>query len=66
MERLRLTFADPRTGTKHELRVPNIATALIVADINLDRGLAELAVGERVLARLERQGRDHAPFWQVS
>ena len=40
-------------------------TALLIADINIDKGAAEIWDGERRLARLRKRGGDHASFWEV-
>ncbi len=66
MQRLTVNFAPHLGIASQYLDVPDITTALVVAQINLDRGTAEIRDGERVLARLEKQGRELAPFWLVS
>lgn len=65
MQRLTVNFAPHHGFAAQFLDVPDITTALVVAQINLDCGTAEIRDGERVLARLEKQGRDPAPFWRV-
>ena len=47
------------------LSVPDMTTALIVAQLNADHGLTEIRSGERVLATLEKRGHGIAPFWHV-
>ena len=51
-------------GMRLSLSVPDVITALIVADINIPNGEVELWDGEQQLARLHREtGR--SGFWQV-
>ncbi|MGB3166458.1 MAG: hypothetical protein WBA68_06750 [Alteraurantiacibacter sp.] len=66
MQSLRVSFTQPGTDTRRELDVPDVTTALVVAQINSAGGQAELKSDDRVIARLERQGRTLAPFWHVS
>lgn len=66
MQRYTLTFAPNGAAARHSLDVPDLPTALIVADINLDQGRAEIRDGQRLLATLEKQGRHTAPYWRVS
>lgn len=65
MQELTVNFAPDRGQEWHRMSVPNITTALVVAQINLDHGLVQIRDGERVLATMEKQGRGIAPFWQV-
>ncbi len=65
MQRLRLDLASGPGDSGHSLDVPDIVTALVVADINLERGVARIHDGDRLVATLEKQGRGAAPFWQV-
>ncbi|QZH74164.1 MAG: hypothetical protein JY451_10485 [Erythrobacter sp.] len=66
MQRYTLTFGPAGEAARHSLDVPDLPTALVVADINLDQGRAEIREGERLLATLEKQGRNAAPYWRVS
>ncbi|MBX7539881.1 hypothetical protein [Qipengyuania sphaerica] len=43
----------------------DVHTALAIADINVERGSAELWDGERRLGRLTKHGGDHATFWEI-
>ncbi len=45
--------------------VPDITTALLVADINLVRGRAEIWEGEKRLANIARGSYGPLPLWQV-
>ncbi len=65
MQRLQVSFGVDGSATRQSLEVPDLVTALIVAEINMGPGLAEIRDGERLVARLERHGRTHAPFWTV-
>jgi len=66
MQRLRIDFASESATGGHSMDVPDMATALVVADINMERGVARIHDGERLLATLEKQGRASAPYWRVS
>ncbi|RJY09111.1 hypothetical protein [Aurantiacibacter aquimixticola] len=65
MQRLQIALTPHRQRAQQVLDVPNIGTALIVADINLGHGTAQIMDGENVLATLDKQGSDTAPFWLV-
>ena len=67
MGRIQLAI-EPASGSlqdRIELEVPDEATALLVADINLHDGAAELRDGERVIAKLTKHGGPRATFWEV-
>lgn len=66
MRRLTVNFPVHHGTASQHLDVPDIITALVVAQINMDRGTAEIRDGERVLATIEKQGGELAPFWRVS
>ena len=66
MQRLRLDFQSGSTSGSHSLDVPDIVTALVVADINMERGVARIHDGDRLVATLEKQGQRTAPFWRLS
>lgn len=65
MQRLHVNFTNEGSLVPQSLDVPDITTALVVAEINMGQGPAEIRDGERLLARLEKRGRSHAPFWCV-
>lgn len=67
MQRLRLEFSSQAgpTAPRHCFDVPDMATALLVADINLERGFAEVLDGDKRLARLEKRGEAGRTYWQV-
>lgn len=68
MGRIQLSLKS-QTGDPNEridLEVLDEATALLVADINLDEGAAELRDGDRVIAKLTKRGSPEAAFWEVS
>ena len=48
-----------------EFDVPSLHIALVVAGINAGDGPAEIRDGDRVVARLRRQGSGTGSFWQV-
>lgn len=45
--------------------VPDISIALVVAEINMERGTAEIRHGETLLATIEKIGPNQAPYWRV-
>ena len=47
------------------LDVPDLATALIVADINIASGGARIFEGDRFVAKIEKQSPRQAPYWLV-
>lgn len=67
MQRYRIEYSEigDTGGQRTCLPVPDIATALVVADINLANGIAELREGETLVARLEKRGQQCATFWHV-
>lgn len=66
MQDLTLRFCPEGAAEEHSLHVPDITTALVVAQINADDGSAEIREGERLVATLEKRGHSQAPFWVVS
>ena len=68
MGRYRLEFIDEQgnTGARQSFPVPDIITALAVADINMLHGIAEVIDGDKVVATLEKRGRNTGTFWHVS
>ncbi|MEZ5680375.1 MAG: hypothetical protein R3E14_03670 [Erythrobacter sp.] len=67
MRRIQLSIEVDRCGRDGllELDVLDEATALLVADINVRSGSAEMWDGDRRLARLTKHGGAHATFWQL-
>ena len=49
-----------------ELDSASVEAALLVADINLTRGSAELFADGKRIARLVKRGTGHAPFWELA
>jgi len=66
MQRLRIDFVPDAATAVHSLDVPDMVTALVVADINMEGGTARIHRGDRLVATLEKQGRGGAPYWRVS
>ena len=64
--RLEFSYDGSPVGERHSIAVPDVATALVVADINVAHGVAELRDGERLVAKLEKQGRVGKSWWAVS
>lgn len=56
--------ADDKTATL-ALQSPTIGLAMVVADINLTAGAAEIWEGPKRIARVEKQAVSGAPFWKV-
>ncbi|MFB0613442.1 hypothetical protein [Aurantiacibacter poecillastricola] len=65
MQRYQVSF-DHGNAEEHSLDVPDLVTALVVADINLTSGTAQILEGEKVLARIEKRGNGSSPYWHVS
>ncbi|MCB2066864.1 MAG: hypothetical protein KDE55_23375 [Novosphingobium sp.] len=67
MQRLRLEFvlAGDHSGRRQCFDVPDVTTALVVADINQAQGVAELHRGAQRVARLERRGSNGRTYWHV-
>lgn len=66
MQRLRLKFASETSDGTLSFDVPDISTALIVAEINQANGHAEIHDGSRLVATLERRSGPAAPYWRIS
>lgn len=66
MPRLTLSLTPKPGAEAQQMDVPDVATALVVADINLTDGSAQLLDGDRLIATLERTSHGHAPFWRVN
>jgi hypothetical protein len=67
MERFSLVIHDDRaSAAKLRLTAPSIKLALLVADINMTRGVAEIWRGGKLLARFrKRHGLSH-PLWELA
>ena len=67
MHRIQLSIDNPGADQTGPLKfdVLDEATALLVAEINVVEGWAELWDGSRRLARLTRHGTPQTTFWQV-
>lgn len=60
---------DPGAGEAHELIVfdtPDVNTALLVTDINIGSGTAEIWHEGHRLARLRKRRGDRRGLWEVS
>jgi len=68
MTDLRIEYLANGVGAtqRHTIPVPDVATALVVAQMNHPTGEVELWQGDRQLARLERQQGDLSPLWIVN
>lgn len=68
MSDLRIEYFAAGEGAteRHSVPVPDVQTALIVAQMNSPDGEVELWEGERQLARLHRQQGDLSPLWMVN
>ncbi|GAA5061460.1 hypothetical protein GCM10023208_30820 [Erythrobacter westpacificensis] len=65
MQRLQLDFQAGSDGARQSFDVPDIATALVVADINLADGKASIRDGEKLVARLEKRHVGGSSYWRV-
>lgn len=67
MANLRIEYLarDGAEPQRQSISVPDVQTALIVAQINSPQGAVELWDGEVHLARLESQQGDLSPLWRV-
>jgi hypothetical protein len=68
MTNLRIEYLSGAEGIpeRRTIPVPDIATALVVAQLNSPDGMVELWEGDRQLAVLERQRGDLSPLWRVN
>jgi len=67
VNRYRIEFHSNGTGKQPTcLMAPDIQTALVVAEINMAGGSAELWDGDRHLAWLQRQPGTQSAYWRVS
>ncbi len=67
MSDLRIEYLGTGDGApqRHSVPVPDVQTALIVAQMNSPDGEVELWEGEKQLARFQRQQGDLSPLWLV-
>lgn len=63
---IRLPAAGPEEKGAGPLRCPTIGLAMVVTEINLTSGAAEIWDGSKRIARLEKQPATGAPFWKVN
>ena len=63
--RIEYTSQGRNPGERLSMHVPDVRTALIVADINHPHGEVELWDGERQLARLHREDGGKSSYWQI-
>ena len=47
------------------IEAPDVSTALLIADINVSAGSAELWQEGKRLSRLTKHGRGHATYWEI-
>lgn len=57
--------SEDRDSPDTELDSASVEAALLVSDINLKRGTAELFADGKRIARLTKRGSGHAPFWEL-
>ncbi len=65
MQRYQVNFGHGTSAPGLSLDVPDLKTALIVADINLERGTARILSGDTLIAKVEKRGQHQAPYWVV-
>ncbi len=67
MHRIQLSIDNGTDAGEEPLRMEacDAAAALLVADINVQSGSAELWDGNRRLARLIKHSGPHATFWEI-
>ncbi len=67
MDRVGLVIHDD-ADSHHRLRLeaPSVKVALLVADINMDSGVAEIWREGRLLARMRKRHGLHHPLWEVA
>jgi len=67
MERVRLVIHDDADSrSRLQLDAPTVTAALLVADINMDGGVAELWREGRLLARMRKRHGLHHPLWEMA
>jgi hypothetical protein len=66
MQHLRIEFPSTvDAGQVHRFDVPDVTTALVVAQINHPGGAVALWDGDQQIAILSSQGDGPSPLWQV-
>ena len=67
MQHLRIEYpsSQPGSARRISLDVPDVTTALVVAQINQPGGDVELWDGDRQIAVLRGHGDGLSPLWQV-
>lgn len=66
MQRYELRIDRRGAAQAISLDVPDLATALIVADISIGCGAAHIMDGERIVATIEKQSPAQSPYWRVA
>jgi hypothetical protein len=67
MERYRLVIhSDADTASRLSLDAPSVKLALLVADINMSGGVAELWREGKLLARLRKRHGLRHPLWELA
>lgn len=66
MQRLQLDLLPDADHAGQTFDVPDITTALVVTEINLAHGSAQIRDGDRLVATLEQRGPAGSRYWQVS
>ena len=68
MTRIKVALSPRQSGQGDVVMIGafDVHTALAIADINIERGSAELWDGERRLGRLTKHGGNHATFWEIA
>ncbi|MBX7496828.1 hypothetical protein K3172_13265 [Qipengyuania sp. 6B39] len=68
MNRIRLSIQPEhgRDADRLEIEAPDTTTALLIADINVHDGFAELWDGKRLLGRVIKHGGAYATFWEIA
>ena len=67
MNKLRVSIQSPDPDAREDidLEALDMSTALMVADINLGHGRAEIWDGDNRLATLSKMAGAHASYWRV-
>ena len=65
MGRVQIVIRQLEAEADSKFDAASIEAALIVSDINIGRGTAELFEQGRRVARLTKRGTGHAPYWEV-
>ena len=62
---LRISPTPAAGGSPMTFDVPDLRTALVVTDILMAEGVAEVWQKDRRLASVRRANRERLPYWQV-